>query len=101
MSAMKPDAFRVTLVDSEYYVDDENDAQLVDNCTNDGAEVTPLYTLATVRKWLEPTDEMVTAGVNALKADGWGLDTEELTESMRFVCRAMLAAKLRELEDGE
>jgi hypothetical protein len=41
-----PVAWLVTLEDSQYAVTDEHDAQLVDDCTNAGAEVEPLYTRA-------------------------------------------------------
>lgn len=39
----EPVAWRVDLEDSTYIVDDIDDAQLVDDCTNHDATVTPLY----------------------------------------------------------
>ena len=39
-----PAAYLVDLPDSQYAVVDEDDAQLMDDCTNHGASVQPLFT---------------------------------------------------------
>lgn len=96
MSAMKPDAWMdsngvcyTNKVSAEYY-----------GCSE------PLYTLATVRKWLEedPSVEMYYATDDKTDAYGYNHKTKmpcSTYETTQSVYRAMIAAKLRELEGGD
>ncbi len=86
MSAMKPDAWMdsngvcyTNKVSAEYY-----------GCSE------PLFTLATIRKWLE--EEPSEAIWDALHS---ACDIQFEAGSSRDAWEAMLAAKLREMEDGQ
>lgn len=109
MSAMKPDGYAVQM-DSGNFVGIWREKAVAESvCSKQPAShndtVEPLYTLTTVRKWLEepPSKEMLES-VFQLKAND--PDKQDMADLMTRVvhfdiCERMLAAKLRELEDGK
>lgn len=99
MSAMKPDAW---MTDDFRIVSNESRERMFKGLQEVYSE--PLFTLDTVRKWLEqpPSKEMLES-VFQLKAND--PDKQDMADLMARVvhfdiCERMLAAKLRELEGG-
>ena len=77
LAKAKPaDAWRVDLEDSAYVVLDADDAQLMDDCTNHGATVTPLYagqppTVTPPRATLATAPGCLNTNDKAMWVTGW------------------------------
>lgn len=95
MSAMKPDAWiwveRVELLNGNEVEQFERVEVTREKPLDEECDQSPLYTLATVRKWLEeePSVAMKESALNSTFGD------------FDKLYRAMLSAKLLEMEGGE
>lgn len=96
MSAMKPDAWMISDPDGELATAVTLRPQ--NPVSETGLVIDGLYTLATVRKWLEELSEKVIAAGTLFDMKD---DLSDIGADAEGIFRAMLAAKLRELEGGE
>lgn len=92
MSAMKPDEWRHTVNNVHTFYAEEKPP---DDAYDEGTLV-PLYTLATVRKWLEELSAKVIAAGTLFDMKD---DLSDIGADAEGIFRAMLAAKLREIEN--